>query len=161
MADPMIELSTLIERPVIEIDGETHELTAPDELTIMQSARIAALGRKLDVLMKTENPQPQDQKALEKVLEELTGLIMAPVPHEVRSRLAEAHQLAVIEVFTTLLLARKTKLAGATMFREVVGGALDAATKAAAKEAAAKKVADGQPSQPGASGSTAATPGAG
>ena len=150
MDDELLVLTTAIERPKIAIDEQLYELTAPEELTILEGARIAAFGRKLDALLKLEEPTEADQKRLEAVFAGMTGVIMRPVPAEIRAKLTEAQQLSVIEAFTLLLLASKTKRAGAAMVKGLVGKSIEMALKEA-----------GSASSRDASASTAATPGDG
>ena len=47
MADPLLDIKTLTERPVIAIDGERYEIISPDELSIVDSARFEQWGLRL------------------------------------------------------------------------------------------------------------------
>ncbi len=149
----LIEIDTLIERPIITIDKEPYEITAPDELTIVESAAVGRLGRRLDRLMKKETLDQEGERELARTLGKLAAIIMRPVPADVRQGLNEAQTLAVIEVFTLLLLARKAKLAGGTMLKTVGAQVLTAMTNPSGT--------DGETPSPASSGSTAATRGAG
>ena len=138
--DALLSLTTLIDRPRLEIDGHLYEIMSPDELPLLTSQRLAAKGRELDRLMKLDELKPVHERRLPELLDELCAIIMEPVPVEVRASLSEAQKQSVIEVFTMLSLARKTRLAGATM-----------------KGMAAKRE-TGESSSPGSSASTADAP---
>lgn len=112
-AEPLLDLSSLIERPKITIDDEPWEITAPEELSVIDTQRLASLGRKLDNL-RMQDGEAQ-AKQLTDTLEAIVALVMAPVPAKVRAKLSDAQKVAVIEVFTMLSYARKAQLAGATV----------------------------------------------
>lgn len=143
----LLSIDTLIERPRVKIDGEVHEILSPDELSLLASQRVAALGRKLDKLMKADTLNATGEADLSKTIWTLSDVIMEPVPNEVRYRLSETQLLSVIEVFTMLSLGRKAKLAGAT----VAGMATQTAPGTS----------DGAKPSPGSSDTSAATPRAG
>lgn len=147
MADPILKVETLVERPQVEIDGNMYEILSPDELSLFQSQKIGSLGRKLDRYLKADELNDTGQKQLDFTLQGLVEIIMAPVPIEVRAKLNQAQLHSVIEAFTWLSLARKTKLAGA--ISNVV------------KSMVPQKAATGEKSSLDSSGSTAATPQAG
>ncbi|MEP9402035.1 hypothetical protein [Sphingomonas sp. VNH70] len=141
MTDAVLNLETLVDRPKISIDGVQYEILSPDELALLTSHRVAALGRKLDKLLKADELNATGEKQLSATLEEMIAIIMEPVPVAVRARLSDAHKMSVVEVFTMLSLARKATLAGAMV-----------------KNATAST---GAKPSPGSSADTAATPSAG
>lgn len=142
--EPLLDLNTLIERPKITIDGLAYEIASPDELSVLDTQRLAWLGRKLDNLMKQDGAA--SAKALGDTLEEITARVMEQVPAAVRDQLSDAKKLAVIDVFTMLSLTRKMQLAGAAIPQIIE------LLQKTAKPAAGVK----QP--PGSSDSTAALP---
>ena len=150
MTEPLLNIDTLIERPLVKIDGELHEIVTSQELPLMVSQKVAVLGRRLDTLMKTEDLDVAGQKLLASTLDKIADIVMAPVPIEVRAKLTQAHKLAVLEVFTMLSLGQKVRLAGAMMRQAVEKAAPTTET-----------MATGEASSPGSSGSSAATPSAG
>jgi hypothetical protein len=143
--EPLLDLDSLIERPKITIDAKPYELVSPEELSVIDTQRLASLGRRLDNLMK------QDGEAQAKVLTDtLEQIVMAPVPVETRAKLSDGKKIAVVEVFTMLSQARKVQLAGATIpqiIKAMVANLPNQPT--------------GEKPSPGSSGSTAATPSAG
>lgn len=143
----LLSIDTLIERPRVKIDGALHDILSPDELSLLASHRVAALGRKLDKLMKADTLNATGEADLSRTIQALADIVMEPVPAGVRARLSETHLLSVIEVFTMLSLGRKARLAGAT-----VAGMAPKTTPGTSNGA--------RPS-PGSSDTTAATPRAG
>lgn len=150
MTEPLLNIDTLIERPLVKIDGELHEIVSSQELPLMVLQRVAMLGRRLDTLMKTDDLDAAGEKLLDVTLDKIIDVIMAPVPAYVRAKLTQAHKQSVVEVFTMLSLGRKVRLAGAMMRQ--------AAEKAAPTTGTTEA---GAASSPGSSGSSAATPSAG
>lgn len=108
--EPLLNLSTLVEdRPVIRINGETYHLKSSEELSLLDSQRFTAWGRELEALGKSEGQTD--------ALTELVGLVawnaVADVPRTVFDALSSSQQMAIVEVFTGLLLGRRLRLAAA------------------------------------------------
>jgi hypothetical protein len=111
-ADPILDLSTLIaERPPIRIDGVTYHLKAPDELTLAESHQFTRWGKALEELGMEEG-RVADLEALLRVVAKAT---LADVPDEVFARMSPAQHQSIVEVFTMLLLARRSRLTGAVV----------------------------------------------
>ncbi len=156
MADTvLLDLKTVVERPLIRIDDVLHELVAPGELSLAQSQRLGWLGRRFDKLAKQdEEPGEKQLGDLSRLLAAMADIVMVHVPAEARAKLTEADIQSVIEVFTTLSLARKARLAGG-----MAAGLMEAA--AAMTGEATETAATGARASPGSSASMAATPPAG
>lgn len=112
-AHSVLELTTLIERPKISVDGELYEILSPAELSVIESQRFAAQGRKYDGLMAKDSLSDPQKKRVSKLVRDLADKIMVGVPDDKREKLSEAQKMEVIEVFTGLLLRRRLKAAGA------------------------------------------------
>ncbi len=109
-ADPILDLSTLIaDRPPLRIDGTTYHLKSPDELTLAESHKFTKWGKELEALGK----DPDRTAELEALLKVVAAAALADVPPDVRQRLLPSHNVAIVEVFTVLLLGRRMRLAGA------------------------------------------------
>lgn len=109
----LLNLSTLIERPVITIDGRRHEIMSPEELPILTSQRLTVRGKRMEILSKQEVLNADEESELTNILHELSNIIMEPVAPEVRAKLTDPMRTAVIEVFTMLLLTNRTGKAAA------------------------------------------------
>lgn len=110
MADEAIlKLETGLKRPVIEIDGETFEILAPEEPSIADSHRMGVLGQELDGLLSKKKLTKEKKERLAKLLRTVSDWIMVGVPPEVRVTLKDAHRIQIIETFTALPLAQTVK----------------------------------------------------
>ncbi|MDZ4306981.1 hypothetical protein [Allopontixanthobacter sp.] len=108
---PLLDLDTLIERRKISIDGELYEILSPDELSVIESHRFGVWGKRIEQLADKEGEE--EIKELEALIARASRKILVGVPDEVFARLPGAHQWAVIDLFTGLLLQMKLKVAGA------------------------------------------------
>lgn len=131
---PILELSTLIERPTIRIDGTLYELRAPDELSVMDGQYLTHAGKRIDALARTEDADEH----LPMLLDEVIRRVTVDLPEEVLGKLKESQKLSICEVFTGLLLRRRMAVAGAVA-RRLTGST-------------------GEPSSPGSKGPSEGTP---
>lgn len=116
MADtttPVLELSTLVERPTIAIDGTRYDILSADELSVVALERFTRMGRRIDELGRLDAPTPEQQSDLAEAIGEVAASIMVGVPDDVRDRLSLVNLMRVIEVFIGLLPARMKRQAGA------------------------------------------------
>lgn len=98
---PILDLSTLVDRPKIKIDGEHYEILAPEELTVLDAQRFASAGERLKALS-----AKGDEAALKEAADiaaDITDKIMAHVPKEVRDKLSLIHRIQVADAFMQLL----------------------------------------------------------
>lgn len=114
MAEPILDLSTVVERPTILIDESIYDILSPDALSALDHQRFAAWGRRIDALTAKDELTAQEEEDLAAKLAALSDRIMVGVPEDVRAKLSDAQRKAVIEVFSLLPLGRRLKrLAGA------------------------------------------------
>lgn len=110
--DPILDLSTLIaDRPPIRIDGATYHIRAPDELTLAESHQFTRWGKEVEALSKDRDRLPE----LETLLRVIARAAVADVPDEVFGRLSPSQHLSIVELFTVLLLGRRSRLTGAVV----------------------------------------------
>lgn len=116
MTTPILDLATLIERPIISIDGHDYALLSHDELSVVDLHRLQTSGRRIDALMEKDDELSEgDARELARLVRETSDRVMIGVPEDVRAKLGDSHRLAVLEVFTKLPLRRTaTTAAGAT-----------------------------------------------
>ena len=118
-SQPVLDLSTLIpDRPPIRIDGQLYHLRSPDELTLAESHRFSRWGQELERLGKASETlghigEARGDTRLEDLLRVVARAALADVPEDVAAKLTPHHCLAIVEVFTVLLLGRRMRLAGA------------------------------------------------
>lgn len=125
MAEPILDLNTLVERPKIKIDGEVYEILSPEELSVVDHQRFGIWGRRIDALMAKPKTTAAEQKELAQILGDLTDRILVGVPEELREKLSDTHRLEVAEVFIRLPLQRRlNRLAAAGAAGAADGAAL-------------------------------------
>ena len=112
---PVLDLNTLIERPKIRIDGVPYELFSIDELSILDSQRLAGWGKEIEALAKAEDDGGDQATSarLAELVAKVARNAIVEMPESVFARLTEAQHMAIAQVFTGLLLARKMATVGA------------------------------------------------
>ncbi|WP_048648946.1 hypothetical protein [Nitratireductor soli] len=106
---PILDLNTLIERPTIRIDGMTYELRSPDELSVLDSHFFTVKGKEIERLAGEDGKDEE----LAAVIDEVVPRMVVDLPAEVFISLPGAARLAIVDVFTGLLLRRRVSMAGA------------------------------------------------
>ena len=106
MAESVLNLTTLIDRPTIIIDDVSHTIMSPDELSVLDHYRLGSQGKKLDALMDEPELDDEGEKQLSTLLHAITDFIMVGVPDDVRAKLSDAMRTEIAEVFTTLPLRK-------------------------------------------------------
>jgi hypothetical protein len=115
MSTALLNLDTLVVRPVIAIDKKNYEILSPDELPVLTSHLLANKGQRLEELTNQRDLDESEQAELEDVLNLISDTIMSPIPECVRAKLTGAQRMSVIEAFSTLLLTKKSGTAAAML----------------------------------------------
>lgn len=136
----LLDLSTVIERPRIAIDTKLYDMRSPDELSVADTVRLAAMGKRVSAIGSGEVDGKEEELAA--VLKDIVAFILPDTPRDVLAKLADRQRMRIAEVFMRLL---RPEAAGATA--------------AVASEETGERT-GAKPSR-GSSASTAATPGAG
>lgn len=106
---PILDLSTLEDdRPPIRIDGVVYHLKCADELSLMDSHWFSARAEELSVLS-----AGNDMPALELLLRTIVKRAVVDATDEVLAKLSGSQNMAIVEVFTGLLMAKRISQAGA------------------------------------------------
>lgn len=108
---PLLELTTLTERPVIDIDGVKYEIIHPNELSVIEQARFGRAGRKIDELQLKEGEEAEAE--LDQLIKATASKIAPDVPEEVWAKTTGAIRWAIVDLFTALSLRQKMTVAGA------------------------------------------------
>ena len=103
---PVLDLDTLIKRPIIIIGGVRYEILNPDELSVVDHHRLTTQGQRLDALMSDEEMDETTEQEVSQLLVEITDWIMVGVPPEVRAKLSDAQRMDIGSVFTALPLRK-------------------------------------------------------
>ncbi len=105
---PVLDLNTLIDRPKVSIDGKTYDLYSAEELSILESQWFTVKGQEIEAAANKDN-----QEEVEELVSDVCKRCLVACPDEVFDRLSGSHKMAITELFTRLLLQRKTQVAGA------------------------------------------------
>jgi hypothetical protein len=111
---PLLDLTTmLLERQRIRIDGTLYELRSPEELSVLQSARFTRWGGEIERLGQSlGGADHADRDAeLTALLRQVAAAALVDVPAAVIERLSGGQAMSIVEVFTTLLLGKRLRLA--------------------------------------------------
>lgn len=108
---PLLDLTTLITRPTIKIDGEIFEILSPDEVSIIDSHRFGLWGRRIQALADIEGKDAE--RELTELVSKVARKVAVGVPDEAFAKLPGAHRQAISDVFTGLLLRNRLGVAGA------------------------------------------------
>ena len=100
---PILDLETLVRRPSIVIDGEAYDILSPDELSILDTRRLASQGERLEALLGKEQLTTAEESELGKIILAISARIMVGVPSAIAARLTDSQRLAIIGGFTGLL----------------------------------------------------------
>jgi hypothetical protein len=112
MADaPLLDLDTLIVRPTIEIDGRRFEILSAEELSVLDSHRFGVWGRQIERLASSDDADDGAEYA--DLIGRVARTAIVDVPDDVFAKLTGAHQMAIVDVFTGLLLRNRLGVAGA------------------------------------------------
>ena len=146
----VLKLSTLIERPTIIIDDVSYEIMSPDELSVVETYRLASQGKRIEQLMDSPKLEAVDERELAGLIRGIADFLMVGVPVDVRDKLTDAMRTEVAEVFTTLPLRKHMKALGKEIdaTEAATKTTLEALTKTKSKPIGAK-------SRDGSKGSTA------
>jgi hypothetical protein len=102
MAEPVLDLNTLVERRTIRIDGAPYELTNHSEVSILDYYRIGRQSERLDAMVnQPEAMAPEQVEELQRLLNELVRFVLR-APDDVHARLNDIQKLQIISVFTDL-----------------------------------------------------------
>jgi hypothetical protein len=112
MADePLLNLNTLVKRETIEIDGTRYELFSADELSVLTTHRFTIWGRRIEQLR--DSTDPLDGVEYDDLIDQIASAAVVDLPAAVLEQLGGADKLAIVDVFTGLLLRKRLVAVGA------------------------------------------------
>lgn len=107
---PLLEISTLVTRPIVKIDGRPYTLKNRDEFTYLAARGHRALFMRLGALMaRVSTLSRKDERELSRSLADFCKLILI-APPAVHARLTDTNRWDLAVGFSTLL--RPTPTAG-------------------------------------------------
>ena len=111
MGEPLLNLDTLIVRPAIAIDGTRYEILSPDELSVLESHRFGIWGRRIEEI--AAGGDEAESEEYDDLIDRVVRAVAIDLPDAVRIKLSGAQKMAIVDVFTGLLLRNKLGVAGA------------------------------------------------
>lgn len=126
---PLLDLDSLLERPLVSVDGVPYELVTPDELTIVEHRRLLKLGQRLEALESKEDPTEADEQEHQEVLGALCRKVLV-APASVIEGLSRANRASIALAFSQLRMMTALRMAGALvgtghqMVKAVASGSL-------------------------------------
>ena len=93
----LLDLNSLVERPTILLDGESHELRTREELSLVEDHRVVALQKKCQVLAKDFETITEDEvtEAIA-ALDEICRVLCPTLPVE---KLTDTQKASVVEAW--------------------------------------------------------------
>jgi len=118
---PLLDISTLVTREHVRIDGTNYPLRSADELTYLFNRTLGGkFGRVGELLQRKRRSKAQEQEK-HRLLDECCRAVLE-APPLVHKKLSDRHRMEIVAVFSLLLQARR-KAAGATPVKAAVKAA--------------------------------------
>lgn len=131
MADPqrppLLNLDTIVEQPLVVIDGQPYPMLTEDDLSIVAVHRLRKQGQELQRLLDAAAADQSDE--LDDQVKTLLAVMcrkLVQAPDDVHAKLKENHRLLIIEAFSKLL--RSSRPAAGATDQEPVRGAVTGAS---------------------------------
>jgi len=112
MADlviPSLDISTLVERPRVIIDGESFDMRHPDEFSLVEQLRLMRQARRLvELVHALTSDQSTDPTVIEAREREYDAIVnntcraVLLAPDDIHAKLREEHRVAISRAFTRL-----------------------------------------------------------
>lgn len=104
----LLNLDTLVIRPIITIDGADYEMLNPGEISLLDLHRFGALGSEFDALsaaVQGEQMTEEQAAAVSAALDKMVRMILR-APEDLLSRLTDVHRYRIVEAFNMLTRSR-------------------------------------------------------
>lgn len=102
---PLLNITTLVERRTVEVDGVLYELKSPQEVSVFDRERLRLRGARLQSLMdrvsRDEELSDAELEEARDLLDFITRLVLV-APDDVQRRLTDDHRLALAQAFTAV-----------------------------------------------------------
>jgi len=113
---PVLDLSTLVDRPFIRIDGTNYDIRHPDEFSLVQQLRQQRQAERVMLLVQAmveKQASTADEEEYVSILDQSCRAVLI-APDAIHEKLRDDHRLAIVKAFTELLLEKTRKRAEAT-----------------------------------------------
>jgi len=103
---PLLDITTLIEREFILIDGTQYSLKTAAEIALADYYRISSRAEQVrEYTARAASLTAEEAQTLADALDLLLGMILI-APAEIRSRMHEMQKLSIVQAFTALQMER-------------------------------------------------------
>lgn len=99
--EPVLTLSTVVDRKIVRVDGVNYELRSSDEMPYLAIRGHARTFRDAAPLLSMPRRNATQERALKKVMKPLVKAILI-APDSVHNKLSHDHRMAIVEVFSLL-----------------------------------------------------------
>lgn len=99
MGEPILNFSTIIVRPIIQIDGQHYEIRAQDECSLIERHRLSHQLKSSQDLFAKEDLSDADKKRMQSRLDDAFSVVAVGVPKEIAAHLSDDQKMRVIELF--------------------------------------------------------------
>lgn len=100
---PLLDLSTIVDRPKIKVDGELYDLARPSDLGFKQDAQLSHAHKRANELHQKENGEAMtddDWEELSHLLDRSCRILILDLPNEKHELLSDIQRLQVMTAFT-------------------------------------------------------------
>ncbi len=108
---PVLNISTLVTRQHVRIDGQLYPLRTSDEFTYIVDRQLAAKFSRVGDLLQLKKRSKRQEAEKHQLLKACCQAALV-APPKVHAKLSDKHRLEIVTVFSQLLQAQRT--AGAT-----------------------------------------------
>jgi hypothetical protein len=95
----ILDLSTLVERPTVRIDGVEYTMSVPEDLGLRDLTTVERLRNRVNKVMAKEDVTDADVETVARALETMVRIILPELPGEVLARLSDVKRLAIVNAF--------------------------------------------------------------
>jgi hypothetical protein len=104
---PLLNLTTLVERESISIDGVLYELKNADEFGLYDYARLVSETGKIEGALTDPELPEEEAKRFRDALDALTVVAFVSIPPAVVASLTETNKLQILAAFSELQSSRQ------------------------------------------------------
>lgn len=96
-----LQISTEVgEKCQVIIDGNAFDMQDPEHMELKEFLRIANTGKKISELLLRDDITDEDEKKLEKLVDDIVRELLPEVPAELHAKLNDIQKLAIMNFFS-------------------------------------------------------------
>jgi hypothetical protein len=102
---PILDLDTLVDRPVVKIDGHEYELLTHDLLAPIDGHRMSRSYARIGVLLDQPTLSDDEERELEALPDRMCRLVL-DAPDPIHAALTSKQRMAILSTFSNVLPLR-------------------------------------------------------